>query len=112
MVLVEVDLVEDRLKSLDGEELLLVDAGHHELLVRDVTTSIAVSHHDEVLDLLLIKLVTVVLPVTGHKLILVQESSLLSIQVIEHLLKLNCLTHLQEVLDQETKSSLLYFVLA
>ena len=55
LVFVKVDLAEDLLKALLGQELLLVDAYHHELIEADQTISRAVGHRDQVVHTLLIE---------------------------------------------------------
>ena len=78
----------------------------------DVSISITISHHNQIFNFLIVEVGSVELSVTSEQLLFGQGSSLVSVQIVEDLLKLNCFVHGQEMADQVAKSSLLDLVFA
>ena len=112
MVAVKVELLEDRLEALVGKELLLVDTDHHEFVQRDQTITGAISHSDQVVDSLFVKVSSKVLPVSIDQLNSGEGTVTGSIQVSEDLLKLDGVVHVQEMLDEVAEGGLLGGILA
>ena len=107
MVFVDVKLLEDLLEALLGEELFLVDADHHELVKGDQTVTRAVCHRDHVVNPLLVEIRPEMLPVPIDQLYSRQRPVTTRVKIRKHLLELDSIVHVQEVLDEVAQSRLL-----
>jgi len=98
LVFIDVKLLEDGLKALLGKEFLLVHSHHHKLLQRNKTVARAVRHLDQPIDAVLVEISSKVLSVAAEELLSRECAIAGRVQISEHLLQLNCVVHVQEVL--------------
>lgn len=112
MVFVHIEFTEDLLETLLSQELLLVHAHHHELVERDFAITRAISHRNQLIDPLLVEIGTKMLPVTIDEFFSGERAVARSVQILENLLQLYSVIHVQKVLNQVSKGSLFGYILA
>ena len=112
MILVNVKLGKDLLETLLGQEFLLIDANHHELLQLDRSIARWVSHWNQIVDPFLVKICSKMLSVSIKEFFSWKLAISWCVQVSKHLLQLNLVVNIEEMLDQVAQGCLLGSVLA